>query len=149
MVNSVDSCAMPPLSSCSVGHFFNVCIECFFLFTQEEYDELLKYAVIVPSYPTISSLGLGRSLAGGDYHKASAQPSVPLAAEATGRQTSQVDQNTTNLVIDNSASSQKSELECKQSSTSVKHKATAVVDLVDAKLPSSGGMCTLHNGAKV
>lgn len=114
------------------------------LFVQEEYDELLKYAVIVPSYPTISSLGLGRSLAGGDYRKSPVQPSVPLAAEATGQQTSQIDQNTVSSVIGSSAQSKTPGLECKLSSTSVKHQATAVADVEDTKLPASGGMLCLY-----
>jgi hypothetical protein len=110
---------------------------------QEEYEELLKYAVVVPSYPTMSSLGLGRSLAGGDYHVSSVQPSVSLAAEVAGQQTSRADQLPVTSAIATSAPSQskKSDFECKPNTASVKLQATAIADTVDVNLPASGGSC--------
>lgn len=47
---------------------------------QEEYEELLKYAVIVPSYPHLSSLSLNRTTASG-YQ---APMSHPLQAQGAG-----------------------------------------------------------------
>jgi hypothetical protein len=94
------------------------------VFIQEEYDELLKFAVVVPSYPMVSSMGLGRSLASGDYHTHAPLSTTPLEADPPVHPTSTADRVPVSLPGSGVTFQ-------KPTTGSLKYKATAVADVLD------------------
>jgi len=107
---------------------------------QEEYDELLKFAVVIPSYPALTSFGPGRSLGGGDYRL---QPTTLLQTDVAGRQVlPPTSDHISAPMASMSVANQKVEPERKTSTASLKSKAKA--DVAATSLPTSHGIliCT-------